>query len=141
MKNFARDKSLEELIVFRAEEEMPLDVYLLELLNELKEQNHYLKVETLQDFYKHTMINLNNLINSGQIFPGTLFKLDIREAAPNEIEIANNEYTLTISPILETGALMPDIKEYYEVRLSDRSISDLAFVATQGLEMGKYFVE
>lgn len=134
----ADKNKLEELLVYRAEKETPLDLYILDLLNEVKLDHPYLKTQTLKDFYKHIFQSLDKLITKRTFLPRNPYAIKIRKAKEDEIEAVGNEYTVEVN-LIENNQILPYISEYYQVKLSDNSINNLIIMATQGLKPGKIF--
>lgn len=139
LQKFVQDKKLEEIIVFRSLEEDPLEMFLLKLLESIMINNPHLKEETIKDVYTHIMQSFAKFILQGYIIPGNFYVTDTRKATEGEKELAGNEYTLTVSLIQNNGIVMKDIKEYYQIRLADRSTKALIVAATGSLEQGQYF--
>ena len=140
VQGIARERRLEEMLVYRAEETIPLDIFLLELLGELKGERKYIKEQTLKDFYTHALIKLNNFILKNYIIPGTTFSMDLRKATQEEFEAQNNEYTVEISPLLPQGSTLRLVKELYQVKLSETALKNLIVISTNGLEMKEYYI-
>jgi hypothetical protein len=138
--SFVAQKTLEELIVFRHRREEPLDLYVINLLNEMRQLHPEIKGETMQTFYGHIFNSLALFIQEKRLIPGGFFGIDIREATKAETETIGNLHTITLSPVLNTGQIFNDVKEYYQVKLADESIKNLLVYSTQGLDMQGYYL-
>ncbi len=140
LKRQAKDKKLEELLIYRADEIIPLDIFILDILTQLRYARDYLKPETLKDFYSHILQKLSKMILEGKITPRDPYYITIREADRLEKLAVNNEYTVTVNPIDEIGNVLDTITEYYQVKLSTESTTDLIIMATHGLKPGLMIV-
>ncbi|MBN1331674.1 hypothetical protein JW978_02185 [Candidatus Dojkabacteria bacterium] len=138
--DMAQKRQLEELVVFRAREDMSMELYVLELLDSLREFNPKINQETLDDFYKHIFIALTEVIIEQAIRPGNFFTSKIREATQDEQLEEGNEYTLEIQSITNAGVLLEGIKEYYKFTMSEQALKDMLVFSTSGFRMDKYFL-
>lgn len=134
LQNEVESGRLEQLIVFRAEEETPLDIFILDLLEDLKISRKYLKPKTLEDLYAHIIRSLEKVIKEKRFTVGTLLKATIREANDQEFEETNNPYTVVVKPIADAGYILENVQELYQVKLNDEAFNNLVVYAMQGLE-------
>ncbi|MBD3280589.1 hypothetical protein GF389_03640, partial [Candidatus Dojkabacteria bacterium] len=92
--DMSKKKKLEELIVFRAPEDMTLELFVLGLINSLRELNEKISNEVIREFYPHVFVSLTELINQNQIIPGAFYNTNIREATEMETIEDGAEYVL-----------------------------------------------
>ncbi len=134
------EKNLERLIVYRWDQPISLSTYILENLALLQQKNPNIKEETLKDFYKHILYKLKEFILAKHYKVQGLFDLKIKKTTDKEYSNYKCDYYIEITLILDSGEILKPVKEFYAITLSDDSIYDLVYLATNKLEYKYYYI-